>query len=122
MIVPMISHNQTHGLLVAESPRADHYTERDVQLLTIVARSAALAIENSELHKRMEELTTIDELTETYNYRYFVQKLQEEKKRAVRYDCPGLDYHGRYRLVQEAERQVWPRGRQYRAESFVADR
>jgi len=33
-------------------------------------------------------LTTIDELTETYNYRYFVQKLQEEKKRALRYDVP----------------------------------
>jgi len=88
MIVPMISHNQTHGLLVAESSQADYYSERDVQMLTIVARSAALAIENSELHKRMEELTTIDELTETYNYRYFVQKLQEEKKRALRYDVP----------------------------------
>lgn len=88
MIVPMTSHNQTHGLLVAESSQVDHYTERDVQQLTIVARSAALAIENSELHKRTEELTTIDELTETYNYRYFVQKLQEEKKRALRYGVP----------------------------------
>lgn len=88
MVVPMTSHNMTHGLLLAESGQIDRYSERDVQMLTIVARSAALAIENSELHKRMEELTTIDELTETYNYRYFVQKLQEEKKRALRYDVP----------------------------------
>ena len=88
MVVPMTSHNLTHGLLIAESGQSDRYTERDVQMLTIVARSAALAIENSELHKRTEELTTIDELTETYNYRYFVQKLQEEKKRALRYDVP----------------------------------
>jgi diguanylate cyclase (GGDEF)-like protein len=52
----------------------------------VVARSAALALENSELHKKTEELTIIDELTEAYNYRYFVQKLQEEKRRASRYD------------------------------------
>jgi diguanylate cyclase (GGDEF)-like protein len=33
-------------------------------------------------------LTIIDELTETYNYRFFVQKLEEEKRRAIRYDLP----------------------------------
>jgi diguanylate cyclase (GGDEF)-like protein len=53
-----------------------------------VARSAALALENAELHKKTEGLTIIDELTEAYNYRYFVQKLQEEKRRALRYDLP----------------------------------
>jgi diguanylate cyclase (GGDEF)-like protein len=88
MIVPMISHNQTHGLLVAEEDAIDAYAERDVQFLSIVARSAALALENAELTRQMEELTIIDELTETYNYRYFIQKLQEEKKRALRYDLP----------------------------------
>ena len=47
-----------------------------------------MALENAELHKRTEELTIIDELTETFNYRYFVQKLQEEKRRALRYTVP----------------------------------
>ncbi len=63
-------------------------TDREEQFLSILARSTALALENAELHKRTEELTIIDELTETYNYRYFIQKLQEEKKRALRYDLP----------------------------------
>ena len=45
-------------------------------------------METAQLHKRTEELTVIDELTETYNYRYFVQKLEEEKRRAIRYDQP----------------------------------
>jgi diguanylate cyclase (GGDEF)-like protein len=85
MLVPMTSHNQTQGLLLAESGVPDSYSERDLQAITIVARSAALALENSDLHKQMEEMTIIDELTETYNYRYFVQKLQDEKKRALRY-------------------------------------
>ncbi len=88
MLVPMTSHGQATGVLTAESDGADQFTERDIQMLSIVARSAALALENAELHKRTEELTIIDELTETYNYRYFIQKLQEEKRRAARYDLP----------------------------------
>ena len=47
-----------------------------------------MALENAELHRRTEELTINDELTDTYNYRYFVQKLQEEKRRALRYTLP----------------------------------
>jgi diguanylate cyclase (GGDEF)-like protein len=88
MIVPMTSHGQTNGILTAEAAKPDQFRERDVQMLSIVARSAALALDNAELHKRTEELTMTDELTETYNYRYFIQKLQEEKKRALRYNLP----------------------------------
>ncbi|UCD65156.1 MAG: sensor domain-containing diguanylate cyclase [Candidatus Zixiibacteriota bacterium] len=88
MIVPMTSHAHTNGLLTAESDEVNHFSDRDLQMLSVVARSAALALENSELHKKTEELTIIDELTEAYNYRYFVQKLQEEKRRASRYDLP----------------------------------
>jgi diguanylate cyclase (GGDEF)-like protein len=88
MIVPMTSHGRTNGLLVAESAAPGYFKERDIQMLSIVARSASLALDNAELHKRTEELTLTDELTETFNYRYFVQKLQEEKKRAARYSLP----------------------------------
>jgi diguanylate cyclase (GGDEF)-like protein len=84
----MTSHGKIRGLLVAESVNAGDFTEKDVKLLSIVARSAALALENAALHKRTEELTIIDELTLAYNYRFFVQKLEEEKKRALRYDLP----------------------------------
>lgn len=88
MLVPMTSHGQSTGALTAESKSVGQFSERDVQMLSIVARAAALALENAELHKKTEELTIIDELTETYNYRYFIQKLQEEKRRALRYDLP----------------------------------
>ncbi len=88
IIVPMTAHGTTHGLLTAESQGKDFFTDRDVQMLTIVARSAGLALENAALHIRTEELTIIDDLTGIYNYRYFVQKLQEEKKRAIRYNLP----------------------------------
>ena len=88
MVVPLTTHGTTNGILIAEAPDAKQLTAREEQFLSILARSTALALENAELHKRTEELTIIDELTETYNYRYFIQKLQEEKKRAQRYDLP----------------------------------
>ncbi len=88
LITVMTAHGLTNGIIVAESEDVDHFKQRDVQMMSAVARSAALAMENAELHKKTEELTVIDELTETYNYRYFVQKLEEEKRRAIRYDQP----------------------------------
>lgn len=88
MVVPMNSHGRVNGVLTIEASRVNQFQERDLQMASIVARSAALALENAELHKRTEELTIIDGLTGAYNYRYFVQKLQEEKRRASRYDLP----------------------------------
>jgi diguanylate cyclase (GGDEF)-like protein len=88
MVVPMIAHDGRRGLLVAESHLEDRFTDKDVQMLTVVARSAALALENAELHKRTQELSIVDDLTGAYNYRHFVRVLQEERKRAVRYQQP----------------------------------
>ncbi len=88
MITPLTSHSTNMGVLIAESNDENKFNDRDMQMLSIVARSAALALENADLHRRTEELTINDELTETNNYRYFVQKLQEEKRRAVRYNLP----------------------------------
>jgi len=88
VIIPMTFHAHATGLLIAESSEPRFFGDRDEQLLAVVARSAGLALENAELLKRTEELSIVDELTDSYNYRYFVQKFQEEKKRAVRYDLP----------------------------------
>jgi diguanylate cyclase (GGDEF)-like protein len=88
IVTPMNTHGETQGLLVAESCEREAFNERDEQMLSVVARSAGLALENADLHKRTEEMSIVDELTGSFNYRYFIQKFQEEKKRAVRYDLP----------------------------------
>lgn len=88
MLVPMITHGKATGLILAESPRMAAFEERDEKFLSVLARSAAMAMENSILHRRTEELTIIDELTGIYNYRYFSAKIEEEKRRAVRYNQP----------------------------------
>ncbi|MFH1686438.1 MAG: sensor domain-containing diguanylate cyclase [bacterium] len=88
MVVPLVSRGMVAGVIAAESSVENHFSQRDLQMLSIVARSAALALENAALHKKTEELTVNDELTQTFNYRYFVGKLDEEKRRASRYDLP----------------------------------
>lgn len=88
LIVPLISHGNIKGVISVESPEVNKYTDKDLQLLSVVARSAALAMDNAELHHKTEGLTIIDELTQTYNYRYFVKKLDEEQRRALRYRLP----------------------------------
>lgn len=88
MIVPMIAHGDFNGIIVAEANQKGFFKDKDLELLSLVARSAALALENAELHRKTEELTITDELTGAYNYRYFVLKLEEERRRAFRYKLP----------------------------------
>ncbi len=85
MIVRIVAHDDLRGIIIAEASKAGYFKDKDLQMLTAVAHSAALALENAELHKQTEELTITDALTSTFNYRYFAQKLEEEKLRASRY-------------------------------------
>ncbi len=88
MLIPMVTQGKATGILVAESPKADAFTQKDQRMLSVVARSAAVAMDNATLHRKMEELTITDELTGIYNYRYFSLKLKEELRRADRYNLP----------------------------------
>jgi diguanylate cyclase (GGDEF)-like protein len=85
MAVPMISQGKTIGVLNAESRKVGAFSEQDHKIFSILAGAAAMALENANLHQKMEELTIIDELTGIHNYRYFVNKLENELKRARRY-------------------------------------
>jgi diguanylate cyclase (GGDEF)-like protein len=88
LMVPMISQGKVVGVLTAESPQVNAFSERDERVLSVLATSAAMALVNADLHQRMEKLTIIDELTGVYNYRHFHARLDDEKRRAVRYAQP----------------------------------
>jgi diguanylate cyclase (GGDEF)-like protein len=88
MLVPLVAHGKATGVLAAESPGVDAFSEKDLKMLSVVARSASVAMDNASLHRKMEELTITDELTGIYNYRYFSMKLKEELRRADRYNLP----------------------------------
>lgn len=88
LVVPMISEGKLMGLLSAESPHANAFSERDERVLTILAASASMALLNADLHQQMEKLTIVDELTGLYNFRYFRSRLEDEQRRAARYGTP----------------------------------
>ncbi len=88
MMAPMTVRRKTLGILVAESTVTGAFSERDEKMFWVVARSAAMAIDNSLVHQEMEELTITDDLTGAFNYRYFTNKLEEEQRRASRYSQP----------------------------------
>ncbi|MGB8658030.1 MAG: sensor domain-containing diguanylate cyclase [Candidatus Zixiibacteriota bacterium] len=88
MAVPMISRGKVIGVMDARSTRIGAFLEQDEKIFSILAESAALAIENALLHQQTEELTIVDELTGVHNYRYFTRKVRIEVRRAERYHQP----------------------------------
>lgn len=88
LIVPMISRSKVVGLLKAESTKLNRFSDTDQKIFSILAASAAMAYENSRLHRELEQMVVIDELTGVYNYRFFAEKLADEKRRASRYRQP----------------------------------
>lgn len=88
MVVPMVSRGTVIGVLSAESRQVGAFLDKDQKIFTILANSAAMALENAAMHQRMEELSIIDPLTGVYNFRYFTAKLIDELKRSRRYRQP----------------------------------
>ncbi|MFH1891705.1 MAG: sensor domain-containing diguanylate cyclase [Candidatus Zixiibacteriota bacterium] len=88
MAVPMISRGRVVGVLNVESKDVGRLTGRDQELVSILASSAAMAVDNARLHSQISELAVIDELTGVYNYRYFAERLGEERRRSERYELP----------------------------------
>ncbi|MFH2055897.1 MAG: sensor domain-containing diguanylate cyclase [bacterium] len=88
LIVPMISQGKAIGVLAAEALRPGQFAEIDQKVFSILAAEAAMAYENARLHEELEKLAVTDDLTETFNFRYFEDRLEEEKRRARRYSQP----------------------------------
>ena len=88
MAVPLISRGNVIGVMSAGSTKTGAFLEQDEKIFSILAGSAALAIENARLHQKTQELTVVDDLTGLYNYRYFIRKLGTEVMRATRYHQP----------------------------------
>lgn len=81
---PLISDDKVIGLLRMDNMREYSYTHDDMRLLDILADLGAVAIQNAMLYSRTQELAVKDGLTGLYVRRYFMDRFQEEIKRAAR--------------------------------------
>jgi diguanylate cyclase (GGDEF)-like protein len=64
------------------------YKKEDIELMDIFAKQVAIALENDFLTRRVEKLEIKDALTGLYNEAFIRNRLQEEIKRAIKYQRP----------------------------------
>jgi diguanylate cyclase (GGDEF)-like protein len=79
---PMVTENKVIGILRMDSSLELAYTQDDLRLLDILADLGALAVGNSLLYSKTQELAIKDSLTGLSVRRYFMERLKEEIKRS----------------------------------------
>ncbi|MCK5241463.1 sensor domain-containing diguanylate cyclase [bacterium] len=130
MLAPMQSEGHLIGVLRAESPRPDIFSQDDVRLFTIIADLAGVSAENARLYQYAQELAMTDGLTGLYLRRFFNQRFEEELSRYREHGTSfsllilDLDHFKRIndRMGHLAGDQILAQlGERLRAEARVAD-
>jgi diguanylate cyclase (GGDEF)-like protein len=83
--VPLIFQTRIMGILYLDDFAPRSFDRDKLNLLSILASFAAMAIHNATLHKRTKLLAITDSLTGLHNHRYFKQYFKMEMGRAKRY-------------------------------------
>lgn len=83
---PLISHNSLLGLLRLESKKSGFFNQDDLRFLSLVADLGAVAVENSLLFQKEQDLAIHDDLTALFTRQHFITRLKDETKRCLRLD------------------------------------
>ncbi len=83
--VPLILAGKTQGILYANDYIPKKTSPRLISLMVSLATQATFAIEKNKLLQKTEQLAFIDQLTQLYNHRYFVEALEKEVIRSKRF-------------------------------------
>lgn len=76
--VPLHGPETSVGVLIADRNDRGSVSPADKEMLTYLARSAVMAIENASLHRRVKQMANHDGLTEAFNHRYFQEMLRAQ--------------------------------------------
>jgi diguanylate cyclase (GGDEF)-like protein len=86
--VPLVFQHQIVGILYLDDFVPRTFDRDKLNLLSILASFAAMAIHNATLHKQTKLMSITDALTGLHNHRYFKQFFKQEMARAKRYHKP----------------------------------
>jgi diguanylate cyclase (GGDEF)-like protein len=84
--VPLIARERCLGVIELINVGRDKFDDEDMLVLTTIADYTAIAIENAKYFKKIQELTTVDDLTHLYNRRTLHSRLKYEIERAKRFE------------------------------------
>lgn len=102
VVVPFEVRGKIIGLLCGYKKAPNFFERGDLSLFMAVAEHVALALENARLYKETKMMAITDGLTGLFNHRFFISRLNEEIKRAERYNRPlslmmmDIDYFKHY--------------------------
>lgn len=87
VLIPLIAEQKTVGLVVMARP-GDEITGAERDLLEAVRKQAAPYLATAVMHRKVEDLAAIDDLTRLLNRRFGLRRLEEEFSRSVRHGVP----------------------------------
>ncbi|MDP3804270.1 MAG: diguanylate cyclase [Candidatus Omnitrophota bacterium] len=89
VILPLYSSKRNLGLLIIGNRQNDFkYKNEDIDMVRVFAKQMAIAIESDILSRKTSELSITDDLTNLYNKRFIMSRLEEEIKRSIFYQRP----------------------------------
>ncbi|MEW6523910.1 MAG: diguanylate cyclase [Bacillota bacterium] len=86
LYVPLETRGRRLGVLVVGRAEAHAFSDSDLRLLVAVGTHVASAIEVAQIHEQVKRAASTDPLTDLYNRRHFMKRLEEELARARRHD------------------------------------
>jgi diguanylate cyclase (GGDEF)-like protein len=84
IMLPLVAKSKKMGIVFLGSTQPDYYRNWHLRILAAICQQAAANIENSLLHRRVENEAFSDGLTHLFNHRYFQERLKTEISRARR--------------------------------------
>jgi diguanylate cyclase (GGDEF)-like protein len=75
--VPLHGDQGPLGVLVADCSEHPESSRLEIEMLTSLAKSAVVVIENARLHQRIKQMANRDGVTGLYNHRFFQERLRE---------------------------------------------
>lgn len=96
MVIPIrYSEGDIGVLYLRTSRKRNKFNDKEIKICQIISGMAAIALRNAQLfhiikqdRALLEKMAVTDDLTGLYNHRFFVKRLNEEYKRASRYNNP----------------------------------
>lgn len=85
---PLFIENRIVGIVYVDDFKGREWKEREISALVLLSTYAAVAIERAKFLEETRLLAITDDLTQLYNHRYFVQRLNHELNRSKRYGLP----------------------------------
>ena len=84
LLCPIISKHRLVGILgLSQKQPHGHFTRDDIDLVAMLAKESAVAIENAQIYANAKEKADTDELTGLRNHRYFQERLNQEIEKSA---------------------------------------